>query len=87
MNITIYGKNACQQCDATKSYLDQRGIPYDYKLLDRDFVREDVIVLGARSYPVIVVEGNVVHGGLSALQTLILANESTIQKGPSFLTE
>jgi len=86
-NITIYGKTQCAQCEMVKNYLDQRAIPYDYKLLDRDFVREDVVAFGARSYPVIVAEGTVIHAGLAGLQTYLLANESTQQKGPSFLAE
>lgn len=86
-NITIYGKTNCQQCDTVKNYLDARGVPYDYKLLDRDFVREDVMAFGARSYPVVVVDGVAVHGGLPVLQTYLLAKESTIQTGPSFLAE
>jgi glutaredoxin len=88
MSITIYGKTQCQQCDTVKNFLDARGVPYEYKQLDRDFVREDVLQFGARSYPVIVTESGVLHGGVPALQTYLLAKESTaIFGGPSFLTE
>ena len=45
MNVTIYTKNGCQQCKATKRRLDRRGIAYQEIDLDTDpwariFVRQ-----------------------------------------------
>lgn len=76
MNITIYGKPNCPQCQMAKQYLDVRNIPYDYKQLDVDFVREDVMAIAphARSYPVIVVNEEVTD--FSRLSSLILAEAS-----------
>jgi len=73
MYITIYGKPQCTFCEQAKNLLDARSIPYDYKELDVDFVREDLMALAptARSYPVIFINGENI-GGFAQLQAAIL---------------
>jgi glutaredoxin-like protein NrdH len=54
MNVTIYTKNGCQQCKATKRRLDRRGIAYQEIDLDTDpWARIFVRQLGYRSAPVV----------------------------------
>ena len=36
MNVTIYSTTTCTFCDALRTWLDERHIPYDYKLTDKD---------------------------------------------------
>lgn len=78
MNITIYGKPNCSSCTMAKNYLDARSVPYDYKELDVDFVREDLLAIapGARSYPQIFVNGQNI-GGYDALPRVLMAESCT----------
>jgi len=87
MNITIYGKPMCSYCTMAKNLLDREQIPYEYKELDRDFVREDLLTLapGARSYPQIVINGEVV-GGFNEMVTY-LRTPRGLRNDPSLLTE
>jgi len=36
MNVTIYSTTTCTFCDALRAWLDEHGVPYDYKLTDED---------------------------------------------------
>ena len=86
MNITIYGKPNCAQCTMAKNYLDARSIPYDYRELDVDFVREDLqaIAPNARAYPVIFVNGANI-GGFGALSSRLMVEGSLPSSGPEYL--
>ncbi|KAE8128706.1 MULTISPECIES: glutaredoxin domain-containing protein [Bifidobacterium] len=54
MDVTIYTKNGCQQCKATKRRLDRRGIAYQEIDLDTDpWARIQVRQLGYQSAPVV----------------------------------
>ncbi len=88
MNIVIYGKPNCPSCTMAKSWLDARSIPYDYKQLDTDFVREDLVAVApaARSYPVVFVNGDYV-GGFQQMTTVVMAESAFSGNGPSLLTE
>ena len=88
MNIVIYGKSNCTYCDMAKQYLDARSIPYDYRQLDVDFVKEELLTLApnARSYPQIFIDGKNI-GGFDMLPREIMIRESVGGDSRQFLAE
>ena len=59
MNIVVYTKNGCPQCDMTKRVLEGEGIPFTAINVEENeeamrYVKEE---LGLSSMPVVVVEG------------------------------
>lgn len=55
MTITVYSKPACQQCIATKRFLDKEGL--EYQMIDVSLdpeAREFVESLGYSTAPVVV---------------------------------
>jgi len=62
--ITIYGKPACPSCTSAKQLCETRGYHFEYKELNVDFTREEVLEVfpGARTFPQIIVSGNKVGG-------------------------
>lgn len=67
MDITIYGKKNCQYCDKAKALLDIKGIEYayfDFFELDSD-EQNNILTeraIGAKSYPIILIDGAYVGG-------------------------
>lgn len=57
--ILIYGKPQCPFCEKAKNLCDQRGYQYEYKTLDVDYTKEQLLETfpGARTVPQIVVNG------------------------------
>ncbi len=54
MTVTIYSKPACQQCTATKRYLDARGVEYTSVDITEDAdAYEYVTSLGYQQAPVV----------------------------------
>ena len=68
--ITIYGKPACPSCVSAKQLCETRGYQFEYKELNVDFTREEVLEVfpGARTFPQIIVSGNKVGGFEKLLQ-------------------
>ena len=66
---TIYSKDSCQQCDAAKLLCTMKGVEFEVKQLDKDFSREELLVLApnTRSFPV-VFKGEELIGGLEQLK-------------------
>lgn len=64
MNIIVYSKDKCQQCDIAKMLLDMKGQEYTVKKLDEDFTQEELKTLfpTARSFPIVVINGNYIGG-------------------------
>ena len=62
MNIEIYGKDNCPQCDSAKAL--SQSYDYVYRKLGVDFTREQLFEQfpEARTFPQIVVGGNKVGG-------------------------
>lgn len=89
MNIVIYGKPNCQFCDMAKNYLDSRSLPYEYRQLDVDFVREDLMALApnARSYPQIFIDGRNIGGFNELSRWLIEGGAAGGNETAQFLTE
>lgn len=55
MNITVYTKPACVQCNATYKALDKQGVSYDVIDITQDSeARDYVMALGYLQAPVVV---------------------------------
>lgn len=89
MNIEIYGKADCGQCNDVKNVLDARSVPYTYYQLDRDYTKEELLARfpTARMFPQIAVDGVRLTGGLKQLQTMLLVQESAGGSTAVLLTE
>jgi len=70
--ITIYGKPSCPYCTKAKSLCESRDLDYEYKQLDVDFTRDEVLETfpGARTFPQIIVSGTKI-GGYDKLGTYL----------------
>jgi glutaredoxin 3 len=62
--MIIYTKDACGYCVKAKALAKQRGIEYREMKLGVDVTREEVVSLfpNARTFPIIVIDGEVVGG-------------------------
>ena len=62
--ITIYGKPACPSCTKAKALCESRQYKYEYKQLDNDFTKEELLEQfpDARTFPQIIVGGQKVGG-------------------------
>ncbi|UQY43358.1 glutaredoxin-like protein NrdH [Mixta hanseatica] len=57
MLITIYTKNNCMQCTATKNMMDKLGLPWQLVNLDEEpAALEDLKALGYRQLPVVMAD-------------------------------
>jgi glutaredoxin 3 len=70
--IEIWGKTQCPYCEQAKQFCETRQYNYVYKQLDVDFTREEVLEAfpGARTFPQIKVNGDIV-GGFDKLASYI----------------
>jgi glutaredoxin len=62
--ILIYGKEGCSYCQKAKALCEARGYVYEYKTLDVDYIKEQLLETfpGAKTVPQIVVNGLKVGG-------------------------
>lgn len=62
--ILIYGKPGCGYCEAAKHLCETRNYLYEYKTLDIDYTKEQLLEIfpGAKTVPQIVVNGLKVGG-------------------------
>ena len=59
MTVTVYTKNNCVQCEATKRHLDKLDIPYEtINITDNIGALDKLISLGYRSAPVVVTDND-----------------------------
>jgi glutaredoxin-like protein NrdH len=57
MKVTVYTKDNCVQCEATKRHLDKLDIPYSTINITNDISALDKLIsLGYRSAPVVVTD-------------------------------
>lgn len=55
MTVTVYSKNPCVQCDATKRAMDKEGIDYDVVDVGEDMeALHKIVAMGYRSAPVVI---------------------------------
>lgn len=59
MQVTIYSKPTCPQCDQTKALLKAHNIPFTELRVGENVTREEVLEAfpNARMMPIIVVDG------------------------------
>ena len=69
--ITIYGKPRCPFCDRAKALCEQKGLEYEYKMLDADYSAEELFekVPNAKTFPQIFVNDESI-GGFTDLEKL-----------------
>ena len=77
MNITVYSKPDCVQCDMTKRYLDRHSVSYEVVDVTQDEdALEYVKSLGFASVPVVKAGNNVWAGfRVERLEELVLEKE------------
>ena len=70
--ITIYGKPRCTFCEAAKRLCEQKGLEYEYKMLDADYSAEELfeMVPHARTFPQIFKDGDHIGGYSEFTETL-----------------
>lgn len=62
--ITVYGKPNCQQCTATKSFLNARQIRFVYVDVRLDYeAAQHIMALGYKGVPVVQIDGGLHWGG------------------------
>ena len=62
--IIVYSKPNCMQCNFTKKYLEDKGVPYEVKdIFESEEALNEVKELGFSSVPVISVEGQDAFNG------------------------
>lgn len=73
MKIEIYTKPNCSYCVHAKKYLSENNIEYIEYKLNEDFTREELLkaVPIAKTYPVIIINGDYI-GGFSDLKSGLL---------------
>lgn len=75
MEIVIWSKYQCPNCDQAKSILKSKGLDFTEKKIGDGYTREDLleIVPTARTVPQIIIDGQVV-GGLTELRKFLETN-------------
>jgi glutaredoxin-like YruB-family protein len=63
-NITIYSADWCAFCHMAKRYLDDKGIKYDVKDVEKEpqYAVEAVTKSGQRGIPVLDIDGQIIVG-------------------------
>ena len=74
--ITIYGKSRCSFCTQAKNLCEQKGLDYEYKMLDADYTSDEFFETfpGARTFPQIIMSGEKI-GGYAGLVELLTNEE------------
>jgi mycoredoxin len=63
--IVLYGTAWCRDCQATKRFLDERGIAYEEIDIDKDPAAAEIVMKlndGMRKVPTLDIEGMIVSG-------------------------
>lgn len=56
--VVVYSKSNCMQCNFTKKFLEDRGVPFTAKDVEKNIsALEEVKQLGFTSLPVVIAEG------------------------------
>lgn len=56
--VIVYSKPNCMQCQFTKKYLENKGIPFEVKDIEQnEKAIDEVKQLGFSSLPVVIAEG------------------------------
>ena len=74
---TVYTKPNCSYCEAVKRLFKMKNISASYKLLDRDFTRDQFIEqFGVSTFPQVVSPDGTTIGGATA--TVVFLKEQGI---------
>ena len=71
MQVVVYGKPRCPNCDIAKTLLKSKSLPFTYKGISVN--GDDLLFLknlGAKSVPVVFIEGQLI-GGLNELKDYV----------------
>ena len=72
---TVYSKSGCQYCEAIEKVFTIKGIPFEKKMLGKDYTKEEFFSMFGRStFPRILNEDGVLLGGVT--ETIKLLKES-----------
>jgi glutaredoxin len=65
--LTIIGTQGCTRCMQTKTYLDNKNIEYEYKLItdfnekEQDEIIDKAMKLGLAEFPIIIKDNDIVR--------------------------
>lgn len=60
--IKVYSKIGCSACEEAKEYLISKGIQFEIKGLEDIQNKKDMLKIGAKSLPTIVVDDKIIEG-------------------------
>ncbi len=82
MNIKLYTKPNCSFCEKAKSFLSLKGISYDLFKLDEQFTTQELVEMfpSAKSFPVIVVDGQYIGGYSQLVEHLDVSPSSMLSE-------
>lgn len=72
MDIVMYSKINCSYCSFARKMLEEKNIKYTEYKLDKDFTKDELLakVPTAKTYPVIIIDGEFI-GGFSELKRML----------------
>lgn len=72
MQVEIWSKDNCPFCEAAIAYFTDKGYDPVIKKLDRDFIREEILMTfpGAKTFPQIIINGRHTGGWDTTKRTL-----------------
>ena len=72
MDVVVYSKENCIYCMKAKMLLTNKGVPFKEQKLGQDFTRETILEMfpGAKSFPIIVIDGFNIGGFVELKETL-----------------
>lgn len=84
MKIEVYGRKNCNYCKLAERALQNKSVPYEYKLADDFVVMQQLVERHGnikRTLPIIVVDG-VYIGGYEDLQVFLRENVTEVNGVP-----
>ena len=72
IQVVIYGKPRCSFRTRAKAFCEQRGLDFEYKLMDADYTAEELfeLVPGAKTFPQIFINDKPI-GGFNELKNIL----------------
>jgi glutaredoxin 3 len=72
MNVIVWSKYNCPQCDQAKTMLGQRDIKFEERKIGDGYTREELLenIPTARAVPQIVIDGKAI-GGITELKAFL----------------
>ena len=77
-NVVVYTSNTCPYCTLAKEYLDEKGVEYSVKNVQKDTeARKELMDMGHMGVPVIVIGDEEIVGFDKSKIDLALDNQKT----------